>query len=987
VEERDRAVTPPPGGLSRDAVRAGVRETLQRLKSAPRAEIAPQRWAYREAAALLTRFDPATLKPVGEGEQGAALLHLLDDCVSIGDPSRGQWTLKPGVRVDALRRLGGRERAIGALGTNSGPACQGVERAVQAYLLGTAQPLESQSPEQLQRSLQAVRWLSQVPGVTDIPTADEIAAVHRRKQLVEPLHALVGDTFYGREPDLAELRLHVGLLQPSTFSTKVRGAAQKANPVGSRERPPLMVFGPPGMGKSTLLAKLVLDHARPPDGGIPFVYADFERPTLSIMEPATLLAEAARQLATQYPAAMSRLDRLAAEADEESARQRTEQAEVDELAEVSAARGTVHRRIVRDLRGRRTVRERELIGELVDALLQALAPGARDAPPLLVVLDSFEQAQYRSSPFLRRIWDMFAALQDAYPMVRVVVSGRAPVDELKINRRPARYHRLKEFDLDARIGLLRAYGVEDTDVARLLATQFGGNPLSLRLAAAVAARERWDTGWVNDVPTRRLGMFRITGMQIQARLYERLLLGRHDKDVERLAHPGLVLRRINAEIIQEVLAEPCGVDVSDRAHADALFERFAAHVDLVKREEDGSVSHRPDLRRDMLPLVEASNPTAAEEIERRAVAYHARQPKLLNRAEELYHRLRLGESPRSVDALWEPGLARYLAWAQPEVPVRAQSYLAAKMEGGHVPPEVLAEADLDDWELLTAREVRDLLEQTGDDRTIRANASAALELMAARSRWSLGSPLYPLLAEALALAGRPERAEETVEKGISSIRDMRAPSTAAVWDTLLDLLILGGRFLSERGRNRTADLQLAEAEGIAERLGRGLDALGAQLIRVRLQARGGAEADAVRRRASSSFLALGDAELREKPALVRSVAEELGSGDGDVLARAIDLLDMRPSDPSKLDALAAHIRELAAADPELAAWLQEYASRRGVRLRDAADVGALLQRLLRTGRLGELARALVAQSDPNSETRRLLIELLSPSAAHVDLPM
>jgi cellulose synthase operon protein C len=976
-------VTTPPRGLSREQVSAGVRERLTRLQTAVRPEVPPDRWAYRKAAALLTRFDPATLKPLGQAERQRALLHLLDDCVSIGDPARGEWTLKPEVRTATLRELHGRNDALRALGANPRRAGEGVERAVQEYLRGIAAPLEAQSPKQLRQSLQAVRWLAEVPGVDGIPTPDDVAAVHRRKQLFEPLHALVGDAFRGRDADLAELHRQVGFLRPSTMATVVMSAVREGSAADGRSRPPLMVFGPPGIGKSTLVAKFVLDHAGASDRRVPFVYADFERPTLSIVEPMTVLAEAARQLGTQYPAALGRLDALAERAEAETERQRAEQLEAEELGEVSATRSTIQLSVARQLRTERAERERALLYELVDALRDAL----KGEPPILVVLDSFERAQYRGSAHLARMWDTLAVLQQACPRVRVVVAGRAPVDDLSIGGMQAVYHRISELDSDARIGLLQAYGVEDAAVAGILAEHFGGNPLSLKLAATVARQAGWDTRWLTDIPTRRLGILRITDLQIQARLYDRLLGSLQDADVARLARAGLVLRRITPEIIREVLAEPCGVEVADETRANALFTAFAEHVDLVQPEDDGAVSHRPDVRRDMLPLVEESNPKTVEAIEQGAVAYHARQDTLVSRAEEIYHRLRLGEAPRSVDARWQPGVERYLAWAQAEVPARAQTYLAAKLAGGRVPPDVLAAADLEEWEILTAREVEELLARSAEHETLRANAALAIELMQARTDWSAGSRLYRLRAEALAVLEGPEPAERAVEDGISSIRDLRAPSTAATWESLLDLLTLGARFLHERGEDTRADLQLAEAERIAARLDRPLDALGAQLIRVRLQHAGAEVSEdpqAVRKRACRRFMALDDPTLRENPSVVRSVAQELGGEDGDVLVRAIDLLGIAPTEARDVDELVAHVERLAAADTAFAAWLEDYASRRGMRPGDADGVRDLLVRLAKTGRLGELARVLVAQSEPDNETRRLLIAMLPASTSGLD---
>jgi hypothetical protein len=221
-----------------------------------------------------------------------------------------------------------------------------------------------------------------------------------------------------------------------------------------------------------------------------------------------------------------------------------------------------------------------------------------------------------------------------------------------------------------------------------------------------------------------------------------------------------------------------------------------------------------------------------------------------------------------------------------------------------------------------------------------------------------------------------------VQDGISSIRDLRAPSTAATWDTLLDLLSLGARLARQRGEIERADAQLAQAERIASRLDRPLDALGAQLLRIQFHGAGGKappDADAVRALAARRFLALGDAMLREHPGVVRSAAQALGGEDGDVLVRAIDLLGISATD---LDALAEHIERLRDADSVFGAWLQDYASRRGV-THDPVGVRELLDRLATTNRLGELARALVAQSEPDSEIRRRLIAMLPAATTTV----
>jgi cellulose synthase operon protein C len=961
-----------------------VRLRLGALREAGGAAVTADRWAFREAAALLTAFDPATLRPArGATTEGGALLELIDDCATVGDPTRRMWTLKREVRYAALHRMSGGEEALRSIEANGDPDGQHIEGTLRDYLRGTAPPLEEQDLEGLSRTLQALRWLAELDGLDGIPSVDDAMQTYARKQLFSPLEALVGQRFHGRQSELSELRLHVGALEPSTVYTRVRSASKRINPFNAETESPLMVHGPPGIGKSTLLAKFVLDHATAESGRIPFVYIDFERPTLSVLEPTSLLAEAARQLGIQYPDAAPALEAVAEAASDEARRQREAAVEIGELEEVSTTRVTVHRTLVHNVGAEAKVSEGRLIRRLVKVLRDDAFKGAGD-PKLVVVLDSFEQAQYRSSPHLRRLWDMFDAFQVAYPRVRVVVSGRAPVEQLAINRRPAKDLKLEEFDRSAAVAFLLGEGVADRRLAELVAARFGGNPLSLKLAAKLARRAADDDAdWVGDIPRRRWLLFRVEDSQIQSRLYQRLLGSIDNPDVAALAHPGLILRRITPDVIQHVMAGPCGLEVPDRSRAQALFDEFARQVDLVQRQGDVLV-HRPDVRRDMLPLVEGDRPQVVEALERAAVEHYAREEGPEARAEEIYHRLRLGQPPREVDARWEPGVERHLWGAENEVPARAQAYLAAKLLDARATPEALSQADDEDWETLTAREVEDLLDQGGDRAERRRNARAALKLMHARSGWSPGSRLYRLKAEALEMLGERESAEQAVQAGISAIEDERVPVTTAVASALLDLLLLAARLVrSHDGSSSTADRQLEQAEQIAGRLGRGLDVLGTLLYRMQLQRTSEDEldgADAVRRRAARRFVETDDDELRQQPGLVRSMAVELGSEDPDVLNRAIDVLGLEPPTPDALASLGHRVVQLAGVDPQFAAWLKQYALRRGVPFADpATSVPALLEHLLRTGRLGELAKALVSRSADGAAARAEVIALLPES--------
>ena len=176
------------------------------------------------------------------------------------------WTLKWPVRKAALRRLEGREGALRAFEANRECGVDPVERRVHDYLRQTAPELGGQHLDSLACTVQAVRWLREIPGIEGLPTVKEILAVQRRKQLFDPLESLAGDGFHGRDRELDTLRLHVGVLDPKRLRTRVRSAGRKINPFTSGKRSPLMVHGPPGIGKSTLLAKLVLEHSRETEG-------------------------------------------------------------------------------------------------------------------------------------------------------------------------------------------------------------------------------------------------------------------------------------------------------------------------------------------------------------------------------------------------------------------------------------------------------------------------------------------------------------------------------------------------------------------------------------------------------------------------------------------------------------------------------------------------------------------------------------------------
>ncbi|MFG2093371.1 ATP-binding protein [Streptomyces sp. NPDC048612] len=924
-------------------------------------EVSGARRAYREAACLLSRFDPQRLRlPGAAATTGDAVLELVDDCTTLGTQDRAGWSLKSEVREAALRGLAGPGAARRALECQLGqlPPEPGPERFCLDYLAGRPPTTDRLTTDELADALQAVLWLSRVPGVTGLPDTAELQLTLERARLLEPLERLVRSPFQGRARELAELREYV---DPSGGA-----AAAGAEPDGRRRPgpvPPLVVHGPGGMGKTTLLAKFVLDSVHDPAGCFPFAYIDFERPTLSIQEPLTLIAEAARQLGIQFPAHRTELDALAHECQEAARSQREGQERVSQLHELATTRAVLGRRSSQEFQSLAAGRETELIRRLAGVLRRAVADRKgreqSEDPPFALVVDSFEEAQYRGSPVVGRMVAIYLSFQSVYPRMRLIVSGRAPVEHPAKTVEPLDIE-LGELDPEAAVGLLASCGVEDPEVARALADRVGGHPLSLKLAARAATLA--GTGaertceLISSLPERRHQVFRrVDQLLVQGILYDRILSHIGDAEVRRLAHPGLVLRVITPEILQEVLAEPCGLRVATPEAARALFAEFS-RLDLVEPARPDAVRYRGDVRAIMLRLPGGDRTEVMRAVERRAVEHYAARDGLEARAEEIYHRLRLDENPRSVEERWLPGVERFLAGAQQEMTPRAAGLLTARLGGG-TPDQVAAGADQEDWERIAAREVEDLLAQ--------GYAQAAFERLGRRRPWTPCSPLHALFAEALSRLGRLAEAREAAADAID------VTEHAGCGERRLELLLLSARLAEEAGDLAGAGRALRVAEDVAVGLGQDLEAMGALLARARLTAGadgGDLEADA---QLAERLRRLPDAVLADRPVLVRAVASQIYDRAPGALDHALEVVGL-PADDETLDTLGAAMRRATGRQPALLGRVMEILDEAAGPSRQPAGgaptgITGILRLARDRGTLDALARRLLAVPDRSGE--------------------
>lgn len=772
-------------------------------------------WAFRKAAAVLSSFLPRSLTPVDEPlpDKESTLGQLLADSILIYDEqNKSSWTLRDTVRIEALTRLGNRSAMKSALQQNTPPGDQ-LQKMLSAYISNDAPAVSEQSLEQLSCTLQVICWLDTI--LHGLPLREEVRHRIEFENLLKPFRDLVGDHFRGRAAELQQLRDYVGVLPPGSFVSAAGGWIREF--FSLHEKPPLLIYGPGGMGKSTLVAKFILEHAELDDTQrFPFVYIDFDRPGLMVEKPLTLLMEAARQFAIQYPEARAESESLLKRWRQQQMMMSSEFTTADSDAQWTAISGSGDMQAMPGGSLEESVESISNGGfyesplnstdgpsysvpiKEFKVLLDSFSPAGKY---FLMVLDTFEEVQYRSKDYVGGLWNFIEELQRQIPRLRTVLAGRAPITEFKFE--PLVLDRL---DPEAALGFLQHHGINDVQTASALAEQLRGNPLSLRLAVELLKKENRTAGkgGIQGLETHRLFFLSLREERIQGQLFRRILNHIHDEDVRKLAHPGLVLRRITPELIEEVLAKPCGVKVENRVQARRLFAELSKEVALVAPAEHGALRHRTDVRRVMLDLLIEDDKERVEKIHRRAIDYYKQQRGVVARAEEVYHRLALGQSSKTIDGRWREGIEEYLNTAIEELPNQSKAYLASRL-GLSLDEQIFAQAELEIWERHTEQQAAKLLNI--------GQPKEALKAIRARAERTPESPLHLIEARALELLKRFVEAQEVVERGI------RAAVQSVDEEALFELLLIQAR-LNEKMKNfNLVRLALAEAREITLRLG------------------------------------------------------------------------------------------------------------------------------------------------------------------------
>ncbi len=713
-----------PAELSADAVLA----FLERLKSEQaRPTAAPdQVQAFREAAAVLAAIaHPEQLRPLGDvAGPGDATRILGSELIpATGRKFHGRVMLAPDVRRATLKELAANDRIAEALAANPDERRGRLQEHLERCLCGTAPPLEQQSLAELDETHQVVVWLG--GAIEGLPTEEEVSDRAAYLRLLAPFEAIAGDDiFRGRKRELDDLRSYIGVVAPESLLRRVRDIAFKwAEP---ERRRALSISGPGGVGKSALVARFMLEHTRLPEQGrIPFAYLDFDRAGLDVGDPLGLCAEMIRQLDTQFPAG-GRFNEL---------RSRVEEPPADPAA--------------RDQLGA----ARSMLADLLGLMRSVLGPR-----PYVVVLDTFEDVQYRGEGRAFPLWQMLNSLQEQAPFLRVVVSGRAPVESLRLAGRTPSQLELGDLDKDAAVAFLHSQGVHDARFAEQLVRTFGGVPLSLKLAASLVAKSA-----DSDEPVLAKGrgglLVSLSTELIQGQLYERILDHIGDDQVRRLAHPGLVLRRISPAIIMEVLNDPCDLGLTRPDEAEKLFEELQRETSLVALDDlDGSLVHRADLRRVMLKFLVESEPDRVERIRLSAVQWYAGQRGRRAKAEEMYHRLHLGEWVDETD-LSDSEVRASIQSSVVEFPVDVQLRLATL--GFQIPEEARRQATLEQADASQAALFEEFLSYGKS-----SEEEAARIVREGTKGLDRASPLFLSAARLAAQQGDEDAARDWIERGL-----------------------------------------------------------------------------------------------------------------------------------------------------------------------------------------------------------------------------
>jgi hypothetical protein len=579
----------------------------------------------RRFAALSGSFDPKVLRDI-IGSDTRVTMAVATDLADACDTGQdgGQWLMRGNIRrreLDGMVSAGELDDAIAWRRTLDADE---PTRDLLAALTGST----GFTTPDVRQAIEASQ---------DRATLERLAVALERAGSQAPAHEALGAvrSALGRldARDRAQVMLARGFFGRVAETTAI--ASWLGRPIS---RPPvsaLFISGLPGIGKSTLVDEAARRAATATPPWI-LVRLDFDRSGLDVQDRVGLTMEITRQISIELGDAAAAL----------------------RSARLTAAGSTSSPDP--DLKGE--VRE-YIPDELARALSDAIRRAGR---PILMILDTLEVLRSRGETHPGRL---FACLDE------LCARGMTPLAVIAAGRGDA---------LDSapdRIGFRVVLGGLDPDDANAILTKLEvppatfaeinriaqGNPLVLRLAG-LAVRQAGTEALATAKGRRELAA---------AYLYRFLLSRIGDARLLTLAEPGLVVRRINPDVIADVLAPALKLEL-EPGEAVTLFERLSTNLWLVEPDPTaaGWVRHRSDIRSVLLALLYGGRKAAtAAKIDRAAAAWFDHRTEPFAPLEAAYHRLqatrRGGEMPSIAPTL----LQQFDAATISELPTAAQDFV------------------------------------------------------------------------------------------------------------------------------------------------------------------------------------------------------------------------------------------------------------------------------------------------------------------------
>jgi len=483
--------------------------------------------------------------------------------------------------------------------------------------------------------------------------------------------------------------------------------------------------------------------------------------------------------------------------------------------------------------------------------------------PSLLVLDSFEAAQYTEQ--YQELWPVLEAIAANVENLRVIVTGRAPVEGLTLAGKHAISKHLEGLkDEDARKWLKKC-GITDPAVLQSVLTLAKGVPLILRLAVLFID----SGGSIKDLP-EKLPQEIVIGF-----LYDRIL-GRVNPTFKSVAHAALVLRRLTLKMVDPVLKGVIDLPPGD---PDKWFPDFANEVALV--EGTTALRLRAEVRSATLRLLIRDSGDMVRTIDQRAVAFYENEdlsdPE--NVADLVYHRLRLGDV-KGAEQAWRPECAEFLTYAAEDLEDPAKSWLVERVGSS-------ARPSLSSWERLANERIK-----SSRKRGLERNVAKILN---ERQERSDASPLLFQNAYELKADGKLEDA-----------RQILSSAGAASGPVARDRAVLNALLAAKAGDRHAADDFLCQVDGeehwTDRKQGR-LELLAVRAARIRLTVDVSAETTLQQKLADPSFarsvaavLSPVDVVFPRAQARLRDTREELPL-ESIVMARPIVVDERQPMDP------------------------------------------------------------------------------------------